>query len=511
MTKVAVLCLWVIVFLLGCSNSNSHNVQRSSPSALKNTSDTPLAKAYQQQIKAQRGKSGFVLMGSGMDAFAARTALFRKAQKSIDVQYYIVRDDLTGHLFYQSLIAAADRGVRVRILLDDLSFAKQIPVLSALDQHPRIEVRLFNPFSRHAPRVLQYVFRLGSITRRMHNKSVIVDNAMTIIGSRNIGNEYAETGSGRVESGLEVLAVGPVVRAVAQSFDQYWNFQKAVEVSHLTPVERYDFKQARGEFSTDPMAKSFSAVLKSSPLVKQIEQGKLHFRWGQATLIADMPDKIIRKRKPHGEFLNSTGLQPYIKNTREHLLIISAYFVPGEEGLNFFRQLRQRGVRVSVLTNSYASTDVVIVNAHYQKYRKALLQMGVNLYEFKSRRGSVSLLQKARNLMKAPHATAGLHAKILAFDRESLYVGAMNVDPRSLYENTEIGVVISSQEMTSEVLDWFDHNLDEVAYHVALHEGNVIWHDFAQRGRVLTKEPDTGVSQRLMMELMALLPVEALL
>jgi len=502
--------LTIAALISGCSTT-SPTITQPPSYTLNSVSHTTLARSYKKEIDRQPRLSGFVLLGSGLDAFAARTELFRKAEKSIDVQYYLVRNDLTGHLFYRSLKQAADRGVRVRILLDDQYIATQPSGLAALDQHPNIEIRIFNPYSRKAPRLLQYVFRLGEITRRMHNKSVIVDNTITILGSRNIGNEYSEARSKQVFSGMETLAIGPVVKDISASFDRYWNFPKTVKVSRLSRPGRYSPQREINRLKRDPLTPAFSQALKTSPLVKQIRQDVLPFRWAEARLIVDAPTKINQPRNK-GKFLNGTQFEPYIQNTGHEILIITPYFIPGREGIRFFKQLRDRGIRVGVLTNSYASTDEEFVNAHYNKYRKDLLRMGVGLYEFKSDSGSISLLKRAQrriNRTTIPDVKAGLHAKIFHFDRRDLYIGSMNLDPRSLYENTEIGVMITSSEISKTITQWFEQNLNDLAYHVKLRNNRIIWEDYSKRRRTFMVEPDTALSQRLLMNLMRIIPVES--
>lgn len=498
-----------IIILSGCSTAPVHPKQASY--TLQDTQHTTLAKGYQRAIRRHKGHSGFVLLGSGLDAFAARTALFRKAEKSIDVQYFLVRNDLTGHLFYQALVEAADRGVRVRILLDDQYLARRPSGLAALDKHSNIEIRVFNPYSRRAPRLLQYVFRLGEITRRMHNKSVIIDNTVTIIGSRNIGNEYSEAKSKRVFSGIEALAAGPIVKAISASFDRYWNFPKTVDISRLALPGQYTPEQTIKHYDRDPIAQAFSKALETSALVKQIEHNVLPFRWAKARLIVDEPEKIILPRNRKGQFLKATQFQPFIQNTTKEILILTPYFIPGEEGLHFFRELRNRGITINVLTNSYASTDVELVNAHYNKYRSDLLKMGVNVYEFKSKNGGINLLQRVGRMMSTypSNVKAGLHAKVFSFDQNNLYIGSLNLDPRSLYENTEIGVMISSSDITKTITQWFDKHLDELAYHVKLKNNQIIWEDYAEPRRTLRVEPDTTPSQRLLMNLLSVLPVES--
>lgn len=502
----------LLCFLSACSNTGVIPAKKPATYTLQNTGNTLLARRYQAQINTHPGKSGFALLGSALDAFAARTALFRLAEKSIDVQYYIVHDDLAGHLFFRELKAAADRGVRVRVLLDDLSHARQTGVLAALDQHPNVEVRFFNPLRRDQPRWLQFVLRFDQVNRRMHNKSVIIDNRVTILGSRNIGNEYAEVASGQIYSGMEVLAVGPLAADISAAFDQYWNYRRTLPVRQLARPQAIDLQREQARFSNAPLAQHFSTALRTAPIIQQLNRGTLPLHWASARVIADEPAKIERSARPGGQFLNQTALRPYIANTREHLLIITPYLIPGQEGLHFFRQLRERGVKVSILTNSYAATDVKTVHAHYKNYRQALLTMGVELFEFKSVRASIGLLQRARNIIALADrgGRASLHAKIINFDQSHLYIGSMNIDPRSIYANTELGVMIESPLLSQRVLNWFEQNLDQLAYRLTLENGRIVWRDLsiAGNGSTLLREPDTKPLDRIFMHLMGLLPIE---
>ncbi|MCK5726849.1 MAG: phospholipase D family protein [Thiotrichaceae bacterium] len=500
----SIFILLVLLWLSGCSAGSQKHPDRKATYALKNADQTQLLRSYQSQLHHHKGKSGFVLLGSGLDAFAARTELFNKAEKSIDVQYYIVRDDLTGFLFYESLKKAADRGVRVRVLLDDFHLSQQTAKLAALDLHPNIEVRVFNPFSRKTPRVFQYIFQMGKVTRRMHNKLVVIDNDITIVGSRNIGNEYSEAEAERVFSGMEVLAIGPIAKEVSKSFDQYWNFYKTIKVSTLSAPS---FENEKYWFKEDSERAYFTHVLDTSPLAQQIKTGTLPFRWAVATVIKDDPSKIDYKDKRLSSSLEIEGFDTVVKQTENNILIITPYFIPSQRGLQYFQKLCDKGLNVRVLTNTYASTDMTIVNAHYNKYRKDLLRMGVHLYEFKSVKGSVNLLKRARRLLNRP-AKAALHAKIVSFDRNKLYVGSMNMDPRSLYENTEIGIMISSKDITNHIVQWFDQHLDKLAFHLELEGDNIIWQDYANN-RFYTKEPNTVLSQRIWMRFMSILPVES--
>lgn len=522
MTQLSILnarlaILIMVALITGCSTTSSIVPQKTSYT-LPDTRETNLARTYKKQIDSNKGLSGFEALGSGLEAFALRKALIDKAEKSIDVQYFQVRDDLTGNGFYQTLQEAADRGVRVRVLLDDhyvIDVDGLTAKLAAYDQHPNISVRIFNPYSRRYPRFLQYAFKLGKITRRMHNKSFTVDNTFTILGSRNIGNEYSEAqseGLDSVFSGMEVLAIGPVVKDISASFDRYWNFPKTVKVTRLSNPGQYSPQLEVKRLGKGRKAEVFFNSLRKSQLAKQVEDGSLTFHWAKATLIADEPTKIIQPRNRQGRYLNATGFQPFIANTSKEALILTPYFIPGKEGIRFFKQLRDRGVKVRILTNSYSSTDIGLVNSHYNKYRIALLKMGVELYEYKSTISDVNLLSRIQRMIKevaTPSVKAGLHAKLISFDQRDVYIGSLNLDPRSLYENTEIGVMISSPNIPKGLYKWFEGNLISQTYQLKLKNGRIIWEDFSKPRKTFTVEPETTLADRFLMNLVRILPIES--
>ena len=508
---ISIATLAVLSGMSGCASLPTTKTPRE-PSYVISHPNTSLSRTYDRQVSAQGGKSGFMLLGSGLDAFVARTELFKKAEKSIDVQYFIVWDDLAGKLFFRSLLDAAERGVRVRILLDDMPLKDLSPRLATLDQHPNIEIRSFNPLSRRMPRFVQYIFNFGKTTRRMHNKAVIVDNTLAIVGSRNIGNKYAAAKPNNTDiifSGLDVLTVGPAVKMISGSFDEFWNNRHSIKMSNLNRPADVPMDEII-HCNNPHMAKRYQRFLKSSPLLGKIRDDRLAFEWGYARLAADPPEKITRKVE-YGDYLNETPLEPNIAETDDELWIVSPYFIPnGEEGMSFFENLRRKGVRVTMVTNSYASTDNKIVNAHYAKYRKRLLAMGVQLFEFKANGNGAACCGKMRRLFSNSFR-AGLHAKILSFDRRKTYVGAMNMDPRSIYENTELGLVISSPRLSNKITRWYDGNLDKFAYRLGLDQNDRLYWQDMELKTVQTVEPDTNYFERLFMRILGAVPVESLL
>ncbi len=484
--------------------------------AFIDTDSTRLGKIYRDEKRAHPGKSGFLLLGDGLDAFVARVVLAHAAERSIDVQYYLYHDDLVGRLFTDLLLKAADRGVRVRLLVDDMDLEGRDLGVAAADSHPNMEVRIFNPFSRKTGRTMQFVTRLGSVTRRMHNKTFIVDNQAAIVGGRNIGNEYFEADPDLAFSDLDVLSIGPVAREVSGAFDKYWNSELAYPASVLTgkrPTAE-EVEELRGQLNDYTAQQADSAylqALRNSSLAGRLREDRVRFYWGDAHVIYDQPEKIL-----HGfdetEYHLAPLLAPYFDGVKKELIIFSPYFVPGKEGTAFLSQLSKRGVRVRILTNSLASNDVGIVHAGYAKYRKELLRAGIELHEMNKQ-----LTRKDRKEKKGKHGSskASLHAKSFVFDRKQVFIGSLNLDPRAVLHNTEIGIVISSAEIAEGMGDWFDQNIGKMAFRLELKKDKggseeMLWHgldDGAQR--TFDVDPHTGFWRRFGIGFMGLFPIDS--
>lgn len=510
-------CAFIITLttVSGCATLPD-NTDRSVSRAYTDTAGTHLGRQVAGKQDTHPDKSGFIPLVSGLDAFVARAVLAHFAEKSIDAQYYLFHDDLTGKLFLDQLLKAADRGVRVRLLVDDMALEGGDLGAVALDRHPNMEVRLFNPFSRETGRLSQFVTRLGSVTRRMHNKSFTVDNQVTILGGRNIGDEYFEAEPDLAFADLDVMAIGPVVSRVSGSFDKYWNSTLAYPATTIakrwpTAAEREQELQAFHEFIADQADSPYLQALKSSDLANRLREDRLDFYWGNADVVYDQPEKILR-RKDQTEYHLAPQLEPYFDGVEKELLLFSPYFVPGKEGTAFLTELAETGVRVRILTNSLSSTDVGIVHSGYIKYRKALLRSGVELYELNKR-----LTREQRKLKKGQEGSskASLHTKSFVFDREKVFIGSLNLDPRSVVENTEIGVVISSTDMALEMSDWFDNNIEKVAFRLELQQSKsgtprILWHGF-ENGQPVTfnVEPYTSLWRRFTVGFLRLLPIES--
>ena len=492
------------------------DVHRPASHALAGTEETRIGRAIADELSGHPGKSGFFPLANGLDAFVARAVLAQAADRSIDVQYYLYHDDMIGALLTDQLIQAADRGVRVRLLVDDMDLGGRDAGAAVLDSHPHIEVRIFNPFTRNTARVPQFLTRYGSVTRRMHNKSFTVDNQVTILGGRNIGNEYFEADPDLAFADLDVMAAGEVAGAVSTAFDLYWNSELAYPVSALKPEPPPEDQVEKMQRQLDAVvtgskSAAYIQALERSHLAETFRKGDFSFYWGEADVIYDEPEKILRGMD-ETRYHMGPQIVPYFAGVQKELILFSPYFVPGKELTSFLTDLVRRGVTVRILTNSLASNDVGIVHAGYAKYRKPLLAGGVQLYELNKK---LTAEQRKEKKGVEGSSKASLHAKSFVFDRRRVFVGSFNLDPRAAIHNTEIGVVFDSPDLASEMAQWFVENIDQVAFRLELVEGKdgratIRWHGRAG-GEPVTfdTEPYTGFWRRLGIGFLGLLPIES--
>lgn len=506
-------------FLIAGCATLPENVGRRESYAFTATNDTYLGNYYHQKKAVHPGQSGFLMLSNGLDAFVARALLAQVAERSIDAQYYLLHNDLTGTLFIYQLIEAANRGVRVRLLVDDMALTgKDIDGL-ALDSLTNIEVRIFNPFSRNVNRPSQFITRYGSVTRRMHNKSFTVDNQATILGGRNIGNEYFDADPDIAFSDLDVMSIGPVVRQVSASFDRYWNSELAYPVSTLKkkspiPEEIEKKRKQLNDFMSEQSESQYMNALRNSPLANSLRQGDLQLFWGEADVIYDKPEKLLHDDSKT-EYHLAPKLAPYFEGLTKELIIFSPYFVPGKEGTAFLTDLCKKGVRVRILTNSLSSTDVGVVHSGYAKYRKALLRGGVELYELNKKFTKEERKEKKGKKGRKGSSKASLHTKSFVFDRKQIFIGSLNLDPRSVVHNTEIGVVINQEEGAIGMSDWFEQNIEKVAFRLQLATKDrgrpqILWHGIVDgENRVFKVDPYTGFWRRLGLKLIGIFPVES--
>ena len=465
------------------------------------TTGTRLGRAAATWLERHPGRAGIYRLDSGADALDARVGLIDSAEKTIDIQSYLIKDDLSGNLVALHLAASADRGVRVRLLMDDALTEEVDAGLLSLDEHENIEVRVFNPFPRRRSRFISLLGNFNILNRRMHNKSFTVDNQVTIVGGRNIADEYYETGGKTEFIDEDLLAIGALVDDVSDGFDEYWNSPEAIPmdafdrlVAHSHVDESLD--EARRLLSRHRNEPFLSNV--DGGLIDRLLEGRLDLVPAEAEIVQDHPDKV-RKVVHRQPSITVDYLMKMVSAAEKELIVISPYFVPQKQGIEFFGALANKGVRVVIISNSLASTNHASVHAVYARYRKPLLRHGVELYELRPRLESMET-----------DTTLTLHSKVATVDRKSLFVGSFNVDPRSLYLNTEMGMAVTSEELATEMATSILYSLPEQAYKLRLsRKGRLQW--LLSAGdveEIITTEPQTSFWRRLRTRLLGLLPIE---
>jgi putative cardiolipin synthase len=499
------------IAIIGWCNRLPPLGERTRSSAIPDTNTTRLGRAVAPLIAAHAGVSGVYPVRDARDAFAARYLLAGAAERSLDVQYYIWRNDLSGTLLMNALADAADRGVRVRLLLDDNSTAGLDELLAAVDAHPRIEVRLFNPFAMRKLRPLAYLTDFPRLNRRMHNKSFTADNQVTIIGGRNVGDEYFAATEGVLFADLDAIGIGPVVGDVSADFDRYWASESSYPADRLLPrAGPTAIREAADRAATlarQASAVSYMNALRQSPFVREVMAGTLPFEWAKTRMISDPPSKILDRAD--GDELLFRQFAEIFGSPQKSFDLVSPYFVPGQRGVDLFEGWTKRGVKVRVLTNSLDATDVAVVHAGYAKRRKTLLQSGVALFELRSTPGQ----RPASSGRAFGNSGSSLHAKTFAVDQSRIFIGSFNFDPRSAELNTEMGFVIDSPILARRMAEVFDRDVPMNAYIVRLSTtGDLQWTEL-RGGRTVRHrtEPGAGFWRRAGVKLLSTLPIDPLL
>ncbi|MGE7470496.1 phospholipase D family protein [Bosea sp. NPDC003192] len=468
--------------------------------------ETPIDRALVPMLTAHSDLNGVVLLADGARAFAARALTARSAGRSLDLQYYYWRKDTAGRLLMREIIAAADRGVRVRLLIDDINARGNDSIYLALDSHPNIEVRLFNPSrnrSNGIRRGLELALRAFRVTRRMHNKAWIADGRLAIIGGRNIGDAYFNAAQASNFHDLDLLVAGEAVAQAEAIFDGFWNSPTAVPIASLSrPIAR-----RLPSLPVPPIARDRANASALQRLVETLDAATAlaellgELRWiAQVQIISDPPEKAIAAGE---QGWLARRLYRAIAETRSELQITSPYFIPGERGLQALSALVAHGAEVTILTNSLAATDVVAVHGAYASYRKRLLQQGVKLFELRP-----ELMPAGVSLFGSKGAS--LHTKAFTVDRHTGFIGSFNFDPRSASLNTEMGVVVVDDGLVAEMREIFaQETTPHCAFRLGLDQGRVCWDDGPQRDGRLLQEPVAGLGRRLTAAVIRLLPIES--
>jgi len=475
---------------------------------------TGLGGIFGDMVANNPGQTGVFLLRHGRDAFAARALLARMSEKSLDIQYYMYHQDTVGGLLTYEVLKAADRGVRVRMLIDDMYGNQDEDTWVALDAHENIQVRMWNPWKRGGSRLIQSVVRAGMIDYRMHAKSFTADNQATILGGRNIGDEYFDADPDLAFTDIDALSIGPPVGEVSNEFDSYWNAEHAYPVHILvrqgTDQDVVDLRSKKQAFSEKQSTSDYVEALTDSDLARGLKDDSLAFDWSEARVIHDSPQKMDLKKAGSDELLISQ-LAPYITGAKKTVDIVSPYFVPGDRATQALCKLSQDGVKVRILTNSLASNDVSAVHAGYSRYRRTLLRCGVQLFELdeslKDREGKMFTWLPGL-------AKSSLHAKTMVFDGEIMFVGSFNFDERSLHINNEIGLLFHDPAVAGAAAKHFEDHVNNLAFEVSFsREGgreDMQWTG-GQGGPdvVMKKEPYATSMQKLTVGILKWLPIES--
>ena len=495
------------LILAGCSSLPVVDRTSIASEAIALSKETTLGRIASAYRPAE-DQSGFRLMPLGTFSLDTRVQLARRAEVSIDVQYYHFEMDETGRWLLRALRDAANRGVRVRLLIDDFYTGGQDEYFLALAAHKNVEVRIFNPFMRlrgrgQAERFLASVGEWGRVNHRMHNKLFVADGAMAVIGGRNVANEYFLRSTGENFIDVDAFTVGFVIGPLQGSFDRYWNSDPVYPIHSVTRSPRGDtelrawFDDATGKEKTPPPAPlPATDILGYGPIADDLDDGKLGLHWAEAYVFADHPDKPF-DGEAGGELLETSvtyNAFEALRKASKELVLSSPYLVPGKVGMELLRELRSKGVKITLMTNSLGSTDEPIVHAGYTQYREPMLELGIDLYEISSSR-----VKRNRRLNLFGSSLGRLHAKVAAIDRKTIFVGSMNFDPRSATINTELGAIIESPALARELIRIIDIDRLQSAYRVKLApDGNgCTWHSTEDdKDVVITEEPDSSAWTR---------------
>jgi putative cardiolipin synthase len=520
-----VLLLLVTSLLAACAGLPS-TIPRENSFALPRADVGPLAERVRAALP-DPSSSGFQLLPTPEFALDARVAISRHAQQSLDLQYYVIHDDATGRYLLRQVVDAARRGVRVRLLLDDLYTSGEDRFLLAIAAHPNVQVRLFNPFpygrsnlyTRYAASLMDF----GRLNHRMHNKLFIADGIAAVVGGRNIGDEYFLRDKGANFLDLDAFAAGQIVTRLGTLFDEYWNSPYSFPLlsilgSDWDPAPLIDwFDDVTSLSALPPPTPAPNAdLLGHVPVSIELEQGPLRLALAHADAFADSPQKVRRSRVApwleSSEELDSVlyNVRRQVRQAQQEVSETTPYLVPGDEGMQSMRILRERGIRFSIVTNSLAATDEVAVFTAYRRYRRPMLELGVELYEISPSR----VQHSGVHFGKFGDSIGRLHAKCAVIDRRTVFIGSMNFDPRSDKHNTELGLFIYSSELAQQLLKLMDVVKAEGSYRLQLASdgsGRIEWVSTAKDGQVLSTEPESTPSRILLLDLLTPFTPEDLL
>ena len=506
--------LWLIAACLSCISgcaSIDFDYPRTESTALANTADTSLGeKIAQLSASHAADHSGFYTFPDGIDALTARLVLAERAERTIDTQYYLIKTDTTGTAFLDALLRAADRGVRVRLLVDDVFTKGYDGGMAALDSHPNFEIRIFNPFYRGAAgRAWSGLTDLSRVNRRMHTKTFTVDGQVTVLGGRNIADEYFGAREDAKFGDLDVVGVGRIAAEVSAMFDSFWNHETALPVpafAHMPEDPGAELESLRERLvkARERIKQTTYAEAVRATALEFMEADSGALEWAPYRLVYDSPDKGIRS-KDGPTVAITQPLVEALQSARRELIIVSPYFVPRKTGVEFLSRLQASGIDITVITNSLAANNQVTVHGGYAPARKPLLRNGVRIYEVRPDADVAG-----SEIVAASGAKATLHTKAFLVDRERAFIGSFNFDPRSANLNTESGVIIESDVLGASFGGAFDKGIAAQTYEVFLNDdGKLRWRGFDDGNEVIfKKEPKSTWSQRFIAAMVRILPVK---
>ncbi len=439
----------------------------------------------------------------GNDALGARLRMIETAESSIDLQTFLIKPDLAGSLMWLALYSAAERGVKIRLLFDDVFTTARDDQIASLNAHPNVEIRVFNPLSRNSTAAVNFLLDFARVNRRMHNKVTITDGSFAIIGGRNIADEYFSIGTQYDFADFDLFVAGYPVQKLSETFDTYWNDAWSLPFAIVHDGDVAPLSEAYEQFQARALDQEVSIYERAlgSEYIRKLENGQVPVHFGRARIVADDPKKL-RTPSGIGPFAVGDAFYNSLGRAKSSITVVTPYFIPEEYGTEYLEKLVRNGIDVTIVTNSLASTNHPYTHGHYARYRKRLLLAGVNFFEV---RASTSRSNEGAEIPLT------LHTKIALIDEAYVFVGSANVDPRSIRQASEIGMLIRSPSLAEEIQKQLDAALPIYTYKVSISDAGILqWEETASKNsKLLPQEPSAGIWRKLVAKVSGWLPIES--
>ncbi len=497
---IACVVCGLLLFMSGCTyvpfdtpKESSRAISAEGTSAGRVVSDLT---GYDSQVLAMAP------LFDGNDALGARLRMIETAESSIDLQTFLIKPDLAGSLMWLALYSAAERGVKVRLLFDDVFTTARDDQIASLNAHPNVEIRVFNPLSRNSTVAVNFLLDFSRVNRRMHNKITIADGSFAILGGRNIADEYFSIGTQYDFADFDLFVAGKPVQKLSATFDTYWNDAWSLPFDAMHDGDIAPLSEAYEQFQKRVLDKEVAIYDRAlgSEYIRQLKNGQVPIYYGRVNIVADDLRKL-RTPSGTGPFAVGDAFYNSLGRAKKNLIVVTPYFIPEDYGAGYFERLVRKGIDVSIVTNSLASTNHPYTHGHYARYRKRLLQAGVNFSEVRA---------KAPPSKEGVETPLTLHTKIALIDDTYVFVGSANVDPRSIRQNSEIGMLVRSPSLAKQIKAQLDAALPIYTYSVSLSDaGNLQWEDTASDNNPpLSQEPSAGLWRKLVAKVSGWLPIE---